>query len=1374
MPAQRPTLSRLLLACLIALAAILPGLGQTLPAQADTTPRIEVRNLDGIHDDWFTFQRIHQETSFDKMPWRRFNTMRIVNSGSAPLNVSSLTVSGPDSDSFFVVRASDRGPFSILAGGQRDVLLEMQGGATDERRALQGERYATLTISSDDPSNPQLEISLAGYNMPKQQGAFEPLLQSLFNIFGYSMRMVNPNTGNYERLRFTQDPDPNDGIEECSSFVFADQDLVGDEITSNYWAKGNTSQPVTIRQLAALHKRDFEEGAWLRGSGYNTNNAISITHDIDQYQALLPYNRLFRGNNTINDDIRVPTYTLDFPAYLEITATLPVSFEIIGANRTSARPAMNPPRSRALVFYPLRDRAGKLIPNTYIYGQDYVGSCETNFDFQDNVWLITNVRPVSVTNDPNLGRPLPGAESLVLPFTQEVPGTLLDVNNKGTGFKTVQRNKWDFGFPDRPPTNTHVPSLLNLDTSGTGSLQITSSGSNDGAFTETSGGDLRNGLCLPFDGRFGRYTVSTRLLGPFTSLTPSIRMTGLMFGPSHHDFVRLTVGSQISTATQGRPWIQFAYELSNTLLFSSTLVSLPALAPGGNLAQINSLDLELTGDATSGAVTAAYRVNGGARVELPEKLILSGPGFYRLFAPQAMGCIYASNRFTSAYSMRFDHLSITPADDPLQPVIARYNVGGPTLTTDDGVTWQSDQGLFSPSAPNEPGAQYAQPADIAGTTTRDAIYRSYRGNVGNVPIPQREITWSIPVGDAQTVDLRLHFAELFWGRSEPNNPPFGSDPDRVRRVFDVFVEDRKVMDEFNITRAADGVATATVVPIENIAVTDGVLNIRLKAEADHPALSAIEIFEQPNVAPVANAGLDQSVPIGQPVTLQGDGSDANNDPLTFAWQQTGGPSVSLVCGPPATCVFTPTSSAAFTFTLTVSDPGGLSDSDSVTIFATNQPPLAVPGNDQVVRVGTLVTLDGSASSDPEGGALSYGWTQSGGPSVSLTCGGSNCSFTPMTTGELTFTLRVTDTGGLSDANSVVVSVINGTPSVEAGPNQTVDVSQLVTLSATGSDPDGDPFSYLWTQTGGSPVTLSGASSASPSFAAPPTPGSLTFQVRTRDSFGLESQPATTTVTVRDIAPAGLFVNSSGSALGQPTFFTATLTAGTNVSYLWDFGGGQTASGPTTSRTFPAAGIYTVTVTASNGSGSLSTQRQVTISSLAPTASSSSPTRLGQSTQFTATAVGQNLTYLWNFGDGTLGTGANASHAYTTAGIYTATLIVQGNGEEARVTTIVYVVSAGQDQTVAPGSSVTLGAPLGGTTGGLSFLWEQVSGPSVTLQGANSPQPSFTAPEEPARLTFRLTVTGPDGQQTVDTVEVIVGDGGLSSTEIYLPLISGGL
>jgi hypothetical protein len=194
--------------------------------------------------------------------------------------------------------------------------------------------------------------------------------------------------------------------------------------------------------------------------------------------------------------------------------------------------------------------------------------------------------------------------------------------------------------------------------------------------------------------------------------------------------------------------------------------------------------------------------------------------------------------------------------------------------------------------------------------------------------------------------------------------------------------------------------------------------------------------------------------------------------------------------------------------------------------AANVPPTSSAGSDQTVDAGSVVTLNGSGSSDPDDGIASYYWAQTSGPSVNLS---SRTVVRPTFTApdvyqdgvSLSFRLTVTDRGGLqsSDSCTVYVSYTNLAPSANAGSDQTVDEGTAATLNGSGSqDPDGGIASYRWSQTAGPSITLSSMTAANPSFTAPnidTTSVTLSFRLTVTDSEGLQSSDACN-VTVQNV------------------------------------------------------------------------------------------------------------------------------------------------------------------------------------------------------------------------------------------------------------------
>ena len=223
-----------------------------------------------------------------------------------------------------------------------------------------------------------------------------------------------------------------------------------------------------------------------------------------------------------------------------------------------------------------------------------------------------------------------------------------------------------------------------------------------------------------------------------------------------------------------------------------------------------------------------------------------------------------------------------------------------------------------------------------------------------------------------------------------------------------------------------------------------------------------------------------------------------------------------------------------------------SDHTIQAVFARISPPVTDAGPDQVVENSSIVTLNGSNSTDTVSGIASYKWTQAAGPAVKL----SNptaaiCTFKApgITSGKaLAFNLAVTNKAGITGKASCLVNVSNAdkAPSANAGADQIVSPYANVTLDGSGSsDPDGAIASYRWVQINGPNVEILNANTAYASFVAPdagPPGASLVFQLQVTDQFGLTMRDQCTVNVVNAEQPplANAGPNQTAAAMSSVT------------------------------------------------------------------------------------------------------------------------------------------------------------------------------------------------------------------------------------------------
>ncbi len=176
------------------------------------------------------------------------------------------------------------------------------------------------------------------------------------------------------------------------------------------------------------------------------------------------------------------------------------------------------------------------------------------------------------------------------------------------------------------------------------------------------------------------------------------------------------------------------------------------------------------------------------------------------------------------------------------------------------------------------------------------------------------------------------------------------------------------------------------------------------------------------------------------------------------------------------------------------------------------------------------------------------------------------------------------------------------------------------------------------------------------------------------------------VLTTDVPPVASYYTSAPDQVGQTTTFYS-LSAGSNLTYEWNFGDGTIVTGGSTiSHTYAAQGTYNTSLTITNGAGSDSASLPVEIQEAgaeigSPIASftSNSPIKLGETTVFINTSqdggdAPENLVYSWNFGDGSTSSEKDPIHIYTTVGDYTVRLTVTNSATSANSDSVSNVVT----------------------------------------------------------------------------------------------------
>lgn len=442
--------------------------------------------------------------------------------------------------------------------------------------------------------------------------------------------------------------------------------------------------------------------------------------------------------------------------------------------------------------------------------------------------------------------------------------------------------------------------------------------------------------------------------------------------------------------------------------------------------------------------------------------------------------------------------------------------------------------------------------------------------------------------------------------------------------------------------------------------------------ATNTATRQIVVTGAPNIPPnavIRTVSVAGTIPLT--VNLSGGNS---NDPdgtiASYAWDlgngQTGtGASIQAIY----------TEAGTYTVSLTVTDNGGATATQTLEIevsLDSNIAPGAEISADPVVGSSPLqVTFDGSDSADVDGTIASYAWNFGNGQN------GTGPTPPPVTyslPGTYTATLTVTDNKGATGTATQTITV-NRPPNEVPVPNVTAtpatgNAPLLVQLSSAGStDPDGAITGYAWNFGNGTTST-----SPNPS-AVYNTPGVYTAQLTVTDNDGATSvQSQTITVNPANIAPVPVI--TSNTVTGPAPLSVSVNGAGSSdpdgsiVSYTWNFGNGQTATGPLASTTYTSPGSYLVRLTVVDNRGASrnttitvvagsTNVRPVAVLSALPT-SGPAPLLVQLSSNGSNDPDGSIVSRSWDLGNGQTATGTATQFNYTVPGNYTVVLTVTDN------------------------------------------------------------------------------------------------------------------
>ncbi len=457
-------------------------------------------------------------------------------------------------------------------------------------------------------------------------------------------------------------------------------------------------------------------------------------------------------------------------------------------------------------------------------------------------------------------------------------------------------------------------------------------------------------------------------------------------------------------------------------------------------------------------------------------------------------------------------------------------------------------------------------------------------------------------------------------------------------------------------------ATSTATNPTHAFATGGTYSVKLTVTDDDDALSQ-PVTHSVTVAPIPNSPPTAAFePNCHGLDCDFDNNSQDSDGTIVAWSWDFGDLGAGDTSDQPAPSHSYAEAGTYTVTLTVTDDDGAESAPVVKDITVAEPPVNAPPVAKFTAPSctTGVVCSFQDQSTDDGSIVTRRWDFADPPGTVVSTSNGTISHTYNAPGDYPVTLTVVDNGGAtSDPAAQHTVTVSDAPNAAPTASFTRSCNNLAcTFTDQSSDADGTIKTRAWDFGDGSTST---AQNPSHTYAGG---GSKTVTLTVTDNRDKPSAPATQTFSVvANLAPTASF---TASCSGLTCAFTngSSDSDGSIVGRSWTFGDGATSISNSPSRTYAAAGTYTVGLTVTDDDGATGT----TTGSVTVTAPNRPPTALFVSacTKLSCTFTDQStdpdgnstiVAWSWAFGDGTSSTLRNPTHVYGRKGKFKVKLTV---------------------------------------------------------------------------------------------------------------------